>query len=336
MRALVLGAGGTTGRLVAARLAALNHDVVLGVRDPARMSAPPVAGAEVRRCEVTDRRQVAAAFEGIDGVVLCAGPFETLGRPVIETVVDRGLVYSDVAGEPGWARHVHEDLHDAACRSGARLVPAAGASPGLGDLLATALAGQGARAVFVGYRISRYRPSVGSFRSALKLAAAGALVLEGGELIRVAAGSRQRRIGDSWGVLFPMPDPVVVSRHLDIKHAEVFVLANHLPGALAASFKLSRQLVRHGPVERLLASAAVVERRREASGGIEATVVVEGDAGVRTGSARARNVYEMTSEFAARALHAAATARPGVHSPGQLMSFDDFAPEYVSVRVDPA
>ncbi len=67
---LVTGAGGQLGRQVVTRLLAGGHKVIAGSRDTAKLADLAARGAEVRRVDFDDPASLAAAFAGVDRVLL--------------------------------------------------------------------------------------------------------------------------------------------------------------------------------------------------------------------------------------------------------------------------
>lgn len=72
MRVAVIGAAGSTGKLIVKHALRQAHDVTAVVRDPAKMT--DVAGAKVVRADMMNIDELAAAIAGHDAVVFAAGP----------------------------------------------------------------------------------------------------------------------------------------------------------------------------------------------------------------------------------------------------------------------
>ncbi len=86
----------------------LGADVEVVVADAADA---PAIGAMVARCRV---------------VASTAGPFAKYGDHVVAACAEHGTSYADITGETTWVRRVIDRHHEAAIRSGARIVPFAG------------------------------------------------------------------------------------------------------------------------------------------------------------------------------------------------------------------
>jgi nucleoside-diphosphate-sugar epimerase len=80
MRVLVTGASGFIGAHVAARLAALGHDVVALGRDPARLVSAQAAGCRTRSLDLASD-DLKDAVQGQSAIVHCAARASPWGRP---------------------------------------------------------------------------------------------------------------------------------------------------------------------------------------------------------------------------------------------------------------
>lgn len=137
---LVYGATGFTGRIVARELASQlgpTSSWAIGGRSAARLgplaasivSAYPSAPAPVAivaDAEGDTREALAAAFGRAAVVINCAGPFATLGRPVVRACIDAGVDYVDISGEPSFILGVMLDEDARARESGSLVVSACG------------------------------------------------------------------------------------------------------------------------------------------------------------------------------------------------------------------
>lgn len=90
----LLGAGGETGRLVAAELAARGIDF----KDDA-----------LRPVETTDRRSLLGYLDGVDVVINAVGPL----MPVVASAVEAGVAYVDASGHPPFLTDVHRAFRQA-------------------------------------------------------------------------------------------------------------------------------------------------------------------------------------------------------------------------------
>lgn len=133
---LLLGAAGSSGRLVAAELAARGLSVRLAGRrggpleELAQGLAADGATTDVRTVEVGDAASLAEAIADVGVVVSTVGPFARLAGPVIDACLAAGASYVDIANE--WSavrdlldRDAHARARDVALVTGAGFGPAA-------------------------------------------------------------------------------------------------------------------------------------------------------------------------------------------------------------------
>lgn len=134
---IVYGSTGYTGRLVAEYLAQQYHgrpdapawamagrnaDKLAEVRD--LIGAPAdtpliVAGSD-------DEQALARLADRARVVLTTVGPYQSYGEPLLRACANRGTDYVDLCGEPLWMRDMIDRHHEAARRSGARIIFSAG------------------------------------------------------------------------------------------------------------------------------------------------------------------------------------------------------------------
>ena len=189
-RALLYGATGYTGQLVARRLAQEGVDVVLAGRDRdgVRRVAEPL-GLAWASFDLSDADQVERALAEVDVVLHAAGPFERTAAPMLGACIRTGVHYLDLSGE--WPVFVDAMACDAAARAASIMV-----MPGVGlTIVATdcllALAKQ-ARPDAVMLRLGISRPQVitrGTVISAATLLSPNVVIRRNDQLMTVPAGS---------------------------------------------------------------------------------------------------------------------------------------------------
>jgi len=175
----LLGATGYTGRLTATEFALREIPVRLGARSEERLSRVNAAdGAERVIVDTTDRASLDRFMAGLDLVVSTVGPFELLGRPVVDAAVAAEVDYIDSTGEPdfmAWAYEAHSNAVTA-------VVPACGYDYAPSDCAASVAAsmldGKPER-IDIGYSVKGMKPTRGTARSAL-----GAVLAQGNPGIR--------------------------------------------------------------------------------------------------------------------------------------------------------
>jgi short subunit dehydrogenase-like uncharacterized protein len=147
----LLGASGSTGRLVAAELARGRRRVVLAAPDVARLrrrldeqGIDPTA-FELRPADAQQAASLDELLADVDLVIDLAGPYERHGRAVVEAAMRAGVHHLDAALEPAFVSWVHGQ-HRRAAAADTILVPAGGFPGALLDLLASAALGAVSRA----------------------------------------------------------------------------------------------------------------------------------------------------------------------------------------------
>lgn len=141
-RVHLLGGSGYFGGLLAEDLLQSTRArlCLLGRRDGRLRGVLDRLGPERRRCsmravDLRDHRELFAGIEPGDVLVDCAGPFQERDLGVLETCVERGVHYVDIADARSFLARVYErrDLWD---RSEACVLAGASTVPGLQVLLA--------------------------------------------------------------------------------------------------------------------------------------------------------------------------------------------------------
>jgi short subunit dehydrogenase-like uncharacterized protein len=152
----VLGAAGVVGSTVVGEAAARGHRVVPLVRYPDRDDAaladvraalaetPGVTGS-VEASRHVDARQAdtlaTALADDVELLVSAVGPALAVGAEVLGTSTAHGVHLVDLGAAPAYLRWAHEVGEAAAVAAGVTVVPGAGCSPLVGDLL-TAIAAE--------------------------------------------------------------------------------------------------------------------------------------------------------------------------------------------------
>ena len=135
---VLFGATGFTGRLTAdylARhapaglrwaLAGRNPDKLEEVRAHLVTLAPELGELELLHADVTDATSLADVAARARVVITTVGPYLAHGEPLVAACADAGTDYVDLTGEPEFVDQMYLRHHQAAVRSGARLVHACG------------------------------------------------------------------------------------------------------------------------------------------------------------------------------------------------------------------
>lgn len=301
-RVVLLGAAGFTGRLIAQELAARGHRFVAAGRDETRLRTHigQLAGVEeLRTVDVTSPDQLDAVLDDAALVVTTVGPFDQLGRPVLEAAIRHGCHYVDVAAEQSFLSWAYQERDPAARAAAITAVPAAGFEAVVGDVLARVAAeavapGGGAPdEIHVCHLLRGGGRGLAGLSAGTRRTAAGQLgrhgvAVERGEVVEELPGEARRLawfpkpVGPSHAVGWPGPEPITVPRHLPAVptvrsflavpgwQAELFQAACSAARWKPARAALTRVLHRgpEGPSPRRRAAtrwAAVAEAARQAS-----------------------------------------------------------------------
>ncbi|HWC36161.1 MAG TPA: NAD(P)H-binding protein [Mycobacteriales bacterium] len=197
----LLGATGYTGRLTATEFALREIPVRLGGRSEDRLSRVDAAdGAERVVVDTTDRKALERFMAGLDIVISTVGPFDRLGRPVVDAAVAAGVHYIDSTGEPDFMTWAY-DAHSSAVTA---VVPACGydyvPSDCAASVAASMIDGKPER-IDIGYSLRGMKPTRGTARSAL-----GAVLAQGNPQLR------RSTIGNQPALQLPLGDVLTTGR----------------------------------------------------------------------------------------------------------------------------
>jgi short subunit dehydrogenase-like uncharacterized protein len=275
----LLGATGYTGRLTATEFALREIPVRLGARSEDRLSRVDGAdGAERVVVDTTDRAALERFMGGLDVVVSTVGPFELLGRPVVDAAVAAGVHYIDSTGEPDFMTWVY-DTHGSAVTA---VVPACGydyvPSDCAARIAASMLEGAPQR-IDIGYSVKGMKPTRGTARSAL-----GAVLAQGNPQIR------RSNIDGRPALQVPLGDVLTTSRwagdatvtaNVAVSKA-AHVIAPVMGPAAGPMVKLAAPLLRRmvermpeGPTDETRAGARATVSATACRGSQAATVTVD-------------------------------------------------------------
>ena len=129
---IVYGASGYTGRLVAEHLAkrygvggevrwamaGRSPDKLAAVRD--EVGAPPET--PLITADASDPASLDAMVRRTKAVITTVGPYQLYGSALVAACVAAGTDYLDLSGEPNWMAQTIAQHHEAAQKSGARIV----------------------------------------------------------------------------------------------------------------------------------------------------------------------------------------------------------------------
>jgi len=157
----VVGATGFTGRLIVRVLIERGHRPVAIIRDQARLlkvyPEDVIDRIDVRIADVTDAHALRRALADVAVVIATAGPFDHVGRTVVDTALDCGIHYVDITGEQAFVRWLVESRNDQFAAAGVTAIPAMGFDFVPGNLAAAVAVGEvdGATTAHVSYAVGR-------------------------------------------------------------------------------------------------------------------------------------------------------------------------------------
>lgn len=345
----ILGATGYTGRLCVAEAVARGVGVrIAGRRRDAleELAAEhPDAEIAVAVADVVDRGALQRLAQSSDVLLSCVGPYNEMGRPVVEAALAAPCPYLDVTGEVEFLSWVYGQ-HDRAVEQGVTLAPAVGFDGVPGDLLAVLAAealGRPVASARVAYAVEQGKVSAGTARSALGVVSRGGAVWRNGRVAQEPAGVERWDVpfptppGSSSALSAPLPEVVTLGRSVGAETARSYFA---MPGGKALSAVA-------GPAGRLASLLSttpvwgVVERAvdrlpdgpsEDARGRTRAIVLAEvsaADGVSATRWARLTDMYGTTAVISVAAAQRLAGGQlaPGVLTPAQVFDPAGFLAE---------
>jgi short subunit dehydrogenase-like uncharacterized protein len=358
----LFGATGYTGRLAAQALArteiteqAGRLSLRLAGRSPERLArlAGSLPGSPAWLvADATRPATLPPLFEDSRVLVNCAGPFTSLGEPIVAQAALNGVHYLDITNELGYVYQM-QSYHALARKNGAAIVPACGFEVALADCAVAILAAEshlspGAGTPFqdivsqptgsepvleevdVVYDIRGQGSSIGSRRSAVQALATSWLGYRDGYWRRVLPGREVRRVslpaGDRRAISFPSSEIVTVPQHTPVRHVRTWLAASWHAPLWAPTLVPAFAWLARGPVGWMV--EALISRlylppesglRSDASFAVRVeTRRVEARRGETSQALTltGKGVYDLTAEILAFA--AAQLARPGYDRAGVL------------------
>ncbi|HVH38878.1 MAG TPA: saccharopine dehydrogenase NADP-binding domain-containing protein [Gemmatimonadaceae bacterium] len=194
---LLYGVTGYTGRLILAECLARGLRPVLSGRNAAAVGAIAAEhGLESRPAALDDPAALdrALSFDGVRGVLHCAGPFSLTSAPMLEACLRNGAHYLDITGEIS----VFEQMaatNARAEKAGVTLLPGVGFDVVPSDCLAAHLAQRlpGATSLTLAFTAG-VGVSHGTALTMAMNAGLGGAVRRGGRIVRVSAGWLTREV----------------------------------------------------------------------------------------------------------------------------------------------
>lgn len=347
----VLGATGYTGRLVVAEALKQGHRPHLLGRDLTALQALDAAARQHERdqgshgdhldrplpvvqVDVEDPQALRAALEPITVLITLVGPFDQLGRRVLDAAIDTHTDHVDVSGEQPFLRWLFDEREASLREADVVAVPSAGFDFLPGDLLASIAAGAVSwpQEVHVAYTIpkaSRRVVSAGTRRTIASMLGRDGIALDHGELVTEGPFEARRLawfprpVGPQHAAGFPGAEPLTVPRHVPGVSTVRTYLA--MPSARAEFAQMAATVARWPKARRLAqrflegGPTGPSTKVREATrwGCVAET---RGDEGVARSWAYGHDVYGFTAVAVVVVAERLLQHRPepGVRSPAQL------------------
>lgn len=227
MTALIYGAYGYTGELIAREAVDRGLDVVLGGRNGTKTRGLAIRlGVDSRVFAVEEAKR---HLDGVDVVLNCAGPFVETAEPMVEACLATGTHYLDITGEiPVFEALAERDRE--AEDAGVCLLPGVGFDVVPTDCLASYLHDRLPTGTHL--RLGIDVPgsvSGGTLSTALEQVGAGGMVRREGQLTSVPPGSKTRTIdfgtGPGHAVSAPMGDVSTAYYTTGFENIEVYLSA---------------------------------------------------------------------------------------------------------------
>lgn len=188
-----------------------------------------------------------AAFRGARVVIGCAGPFATLGEPVLEAAIAAGAHYLDISGEQAFLREMYERHEADARRAEVAVISGMAFEIAPGDFaagwVAAHLAGvdddgddelvrtceleavaidEPLDEVAVSYLVDRFTPTPGRQLSSLAAVTAPGVVWRMDRWDPINPAAERRRVQEREVVSYPSGEVITVPRHVAAKRVQTF------------------------------------------------------------------------------------------------------------------
>lgn len=333
---VLYGASGYTGRLVAAELDRLGAPFLLAGRSAAALSSLSKtlpSRPAVSTVPVDDAPALRALLGTSAAVLSCAGPFRTLGPPLLEAALAAGVPFADITGDQEYLAWVH--AQDARARNaGVAVVNAVGFDVVPSDLACVLASRKLPDVESLDVVIaSRAKPSAGTRRSMAD--AAGRTYWFGDGRLRPAPPGRFGRaieipgMGKRSVVFVPWGDVVTAPRSTGARTVRTFFLLPPGPTrTLRWTWPLTSLLapLSRGSLARRASGAAGGPTEAERARAAFAIVAEARSRGgeVARGVVSGRDPYGLTAATAARAAMrlSAGKVPPGVRTPSQAFDLE--------------
>ncbi|WP_103019069.1 saccharopine dehydrogenase family protein [Salinibacter altiplanensis] len=335
MSALIYGAYGYTGRLIARAAVDRGLEPVLAGRDADRLGELGAAlDLPTRTASLSEPERLRAALNGVSVVLHCAGPFVHTAPPMIAACLKEETHYLDLTGEVDVFRRL-ADRDAEAEAAGCMLLPGIGFDVVPSDCLSRFVAGQTPHAdalevaLYADGTVSR-----GTLKTLIEQMGRGGVVRRNGRLHDVPPGWTSRNVdfGDRRRGVTSIPEGSVVTSgaSTDVPNVTAYIAVPLLVQSLLRASRHVQGVLAWPPLKQLL--KRLVEQRRPGPTAEERrqgrTVVWASARGPGGNTTTARlhgpEAYAFTARAAAEALQRVldGTAPSGYQTPSTAFGAD--------------
>jgi Saccharopine dehydrogenase NADP binding domain len=317
----VFGANGHTGRFVAAELARRNLAARFVGRNQGALSQLQAAlnHGEIQLASIEDPVSLARAFDGLDAVINCAGPFLDTSRPVIAAALTAGCHVLDVTAEQVTVLDTIATFDNTAKAASRVVMPAMAFFGGLADILVTSVVADWSYVdtIEIAVALDSWHPTAGTRRTGERNTATR-LIVRDGALMPVPSPP----LTSTWR----FPEPFGVQPVTCLTLSEIITLSRHIKAGAITSFMNAR------PLADLADQTTPPPQGSDALGrsdqlfamSVRATRAME----LREATLSGRDIYAVTAplvvEACVRLLADATPAWAGVRSPGEVFDAKAF------------
>jgi Saccharopine dehydrogenase NADP binding domain len=231
----VFGAAGHTGRFVVAELLRRRMAPIAIARDVASFNSSGWSPHDVfrREASVEEPKTLDLAFNGVQAVINCAGPFLETADEVANAALRAKAHYLDVSAEQPSARDMLDMFDVAAREAGVAVIPSMSFYGGFADLLVTAAIDDWGHAETIDVMIGldSWHPTRGT-RITGEKNTSQRMVVAGGALVPLSLPRTEKEwtfdgpLGHQFLVEVPFSEIVLITRH--VKMAELHTWLNRI------------------------------------------------------------------------------------------------------------
>lgn len=316
----IFGATGHTGRFVAAEVQRRGIEAVWIGRDGAALDRlrTDLGQGEIRMATSNDANILRRAFDGLEVVINCAGPFLETGAPVMAAAIEAGCHALDVTAEQAAVLETIGTFDEPAKNAGRAIVPAMAFFGGLADLLVTDLVGKWSSVDMIetAVALNFWHPTAGT-RATGERNRAARLVVKNGALVPMPIPAPTT----AWR----FPKPFGMQEVVCVPLSETILIARHIRVATVMNYMARKPLADLADETTPPPTAADALGRSDQRFVLSGRVRLNGE--VREARVTGRDIYAVTAPLVVEAacrLLSGTTRLVGVRTAGELFDAADF------------